>query len=265
MKEIFIGSSTEALEQAKQIALSLSEDGFRPVLWTEYFKPGDITFLGIERIAERVVGAIFLASPDDDSVIREKKVKTSRANVLFEYGYLTAMLTRSRVALCVYDNVSLPSDFSGLTHVPMGSFDKAGKVDDNTKGLIKKWAQALSSIQIRFPCTRQLHGYSGLWQIELDWQKWRKIPLIEPNYSSARGNMVLLIPTDGIGGSGYIHGKHQIQTDTCYAEFLVTDFITYVEVLPNGNIHIRSTTQSRQRIKLEGQPPQRDGFEPDLR
>ena len=78
----------------------LSEAGdVKPLLWTEYFRPGEITFQGIENIASRVAGAVFLATPDDDSVIRERRIKTPRGNVLFEYGYLSAVLTRSRVAL----------------------------------------------------------------------------------------------------------------------------------------------------------------------
>jgi hypothetical protein len=52
MKEIFIGSSKEGLEQATQVAAVLSEAGdVKPLLWTEYFRPGEITFLGIENIA----------------------------------------------------------------------------------------------------------------------------------------------------------------------------------------------------------------------
>lgn len=101
MKEIFVGSSTEGLGQATQVAAALSEAGdVEPLLWTECFKLGDITFLSIENLARRVAGAVFLATPDDDSVIRRQQVRTPRANVLFEYGYLTAMLTRRRVALC---------------------------------------------------------------------------------------------------------------------------------------------------------------------
>ena len=115
MKEIFIGSSKEALAHATQVAEVLANtEGVRPVMWTDVFKVGDITFMGIEEIARRVAGAVFLATPDDDSVIRDQRVRTPRANVLFEYGYLTAMLTRRRVALCKYSSVELPSDFAGL-------------------------------------------------------------------------------------------------------------------------------------------------------
>src|SRR6185503_5810032 len=112
----------EGLEQATQVATALAEiKDVKPLLWTECFKLGNITFLAIEDIARRVAGAVFLATPDDDSVIRERQIKTPRGNVLFEYGYLSAMLTRRRVALCHYTGAELPSDFAGVTYVPMGT------------------------------------------------------------------------------------------------------------------------------------------------
>jgi len=114
VKEIFVGSSKEGLEQATRVAETLSEvNGVKPRQWTDCFKLADITFLTIENLTRRVAGAVFLAPPDDDSVIREQRVRTPRANVLFEYGYLSAMLTRGRVALCRYTTAEPPSEFRG--------------------------------------------------------------------------------------------------------------------------------------------------------
>lgn len=73
MKEVFVGSK-EGLEQATQVVEVLSEvRGVNPLLWTDCFKLGDITFLAIENLARRVAGAVFLATPDDDSVIRDQR------------------------------------------------------------------------------------------------------------------------------------------------------------------------------------------------
>jgi predicted nucleotide-binding protein len=160
LKDIFIGSSKEALEHAGQVATALSEvQGVRPLLWTECFKLGDITFLGIETLARRVAGAVFLATPDDDSIIRDQRVRTPRANVLFEYGYLTATLTRGRVALCRYAGAELPSDFAGVTYVPMGAFEPATPLDHQARARLKSWATELPAIQAGFSPTCQLHGY----------------------------------------------------------------------------------------------------------
>jgi hypothetical protein len=266
LKEIFIGSSKEALDHATQVFAILSEvKDIKPLLWTECFKLGDITFMGIEEIARRVSGAVFLATPDDDSVIREQRIKTPRANVLFEYGYLTAMLTRRRVALCRYSGVELPSDFAGLTYVPMGAFEPTKPLDHQPKVKLASWAAELPAIQTGFSPTCQLHGYSGVWQTETVYQMWRRIQFKEPDYAVLNGKMILHIPANGIGGAGCFYGNFQVQIGNCYAEFEISDRVIDARVLADGSMKIRNAIQSRQRIRLEGDPPQRDGFEPDYR
>jgi hypothetical protein len=266
LKEIFIGSSKEGLAQAMQVAAALSEvKDVRPLLWTEVFKLGDITFMGIESIASRVAGAVFLATPDDDSVIRERRVRTPRANVLFEYGYLTAMLTRRRVALCLYSSVELPSDFAGLTYVPMGTFEPDKPLDHQASMKLKSWATELPAVQVGFSPTCQMHGYSGLWQTEIVYHVWRRIQFKEPDYAALNGKTILQIPSHGESGTGCFFGNFQVQIGNCYAEFEISDRVIDVKVLGDGSMRIRNGLQSRQRIRLEGDPPQRDGFEPDLR
>jgi hypothetical protein len=266
LKEVFIGSSKEGLEQAMQVAAVLSEaTDVKPLLWTECFKLGDITFMGIENIARRVAGAIFLATPDDDSVIREQRVRTPRANVLFEYGYLTAMLTRRRVALCRYTGVELPSDFAGLTYVPMGTFEPTKPLDQQASARLRSWATELPAIQVGFSPTCQMHGYSGLWQTETVYEVYRHIQLKQPDYAVLNGKMILQIPPDGDGGAGSFYGHMQIQVGSCYAEFEISDRVIDAKVFGDGSLKIRNAMQSRQRTRLEGDPPQRDGFEPELR
>ena len=266
MKEIFIGSSKEGLEQATQVAAVLSEaQDVKPLLWTEYFKPGEITFLGIENIASRVAGAVFLATPDDDSVIRERRIKTPRGNVLFEYGYLSATLTRRRVALCHYTGAELPSDFAGVTYVSMGTLEATKPLNSKARSRLKSWATELPAIQAGFSPTCQMHGYSGRWQTEVTYEVYRHIQLKDPDYVVFNGNMLLQISANGDGGAGCSYGNLQVQIGDCYAEFEINDRVIDARVFGDGGMKIRNAVQSRQRIKLEGEPPQRDGFEPDFR
>lgn len=266
MKEIFIGSSKEGLEQAMQVVAALSEiKGVKPLLWTECFKLGDITFLGIENIARRVAGAVFMATPDDDSIIREQRVKTPRANVLFEYGYLAALLTRGRVALCRYAGAELPSDFAGVTYVPMGPFEAGKPLDHQARARLKSWAIELPTMQVGFSPTCQLHGYSGTWQAEISYEIYRHLQIKAPDYVILNGKMVLQVPPDGDGGAGSFYGNLQVQIGDCYAEFEVSDRVIDAKVSADGSMKLRNAAQSRQRIRLEGTPPQRDGFEPDFR
>jgi len=266
VKEIFIGSSTEGLEQATQVVAALSEvEDVKPLLWTECFKLGDITFLGIENLARQVSGAVFLATPDDDSIIREQQVRIPRANVLFEYGYLAAILTRGRVALCRYANAELPSDFAGVTYVPMGPFEPGKPLDHQARARLKSWATELAAVQVGFSPTCLMHGYSGHWQAEIAYEVYRHIQVKDPDYVVLNGKMILQIPSSGDGGAGCLYGNLQIQIGGCYAEFEISERVIDAKVFGDGSMKIRNAVQSRQRIRLEGDPPQRDGFEPDFR
>ena len=146
--QVFVGRSSEAITQAELVAEPLTEAGIVPLLWKDGFAVGDITLMSIEQIAKRVVGAVFLASPDDDSVIRQRKVKVPRANVLFEYGYLSARLTRSRVALCRYDDTELPSDLAGLTVIPMGTFSSDAPLPASARAILRTWARQLPRLPL---------------------------------------------------------------------------------------------------------------------
>jgi hypothetical protein len=266
LKEIFIGSSKEALDQATQVATALAEvPGVKPLLWTDCFKLGDITFLTIETIARRVAGAVFLATPDDDSMIRDQRVRTPRANVLFEYGYLTAMLTRNRVALCRYATAELPSDFAGVTYVPMGTFEPTRSLDDDVRGRLRTWATELPAVQVGLSPTCQMHGYSGTWHVDTVYEVYRRIAIQSPDYVALNGRMELQIPPDGNGGNGVLYGTLQVQIGACYAELEICDRVLDARVLADGSMRLRNTTQARQLIKLDGTPPQRDGFEPEFR
>lgn len=266
MKEIFIGSSSEAIKEAKEIAALLDKvDGVKPILWTEAFSAGDITFLAIEEIASRVSGALFVVSPDDKSFIRGEEVMIPRANVIFEYGYLVAKLTRYRVALCCYSGAELPSDFNGLTYIPMGDFEKSKSLGHDTRFKIESWASELQSLKSGLGATTLVHGYSGIWNSESIFSKWRRGELQEPDYVVYHATVILNIPTDGMDGKGCIYGTLRAQVGECYAEFQRSDQIKRARVNKDGSLSIRGLVQSRQLIRIEGEPPQKDGFEDHLR
>ncbi len=265
MKEIFVGSSQEALQHAELIAAALSEiEGVRAVLWNDVFKTGDITFLAIERLASRVSGAVFLVTPDDESVIRGNSVRTPRANVLFEYGFLTSRLTRHRVALCLYDKAELPSDFAGLTYIPIGPVGER-QLSPKAKHTLKSWARELGSIQPGHAATQLLHGYSGVWQCQADFALWRRIAIKEPSFVTLKGEIILSIPLDGQNGRGSLIGMLEAEVDGCYAQFLRNDRIEEAIVDSDGGLRLRCAIQSRQLVESDGSPPQKDGFEPHLR
>jgi len=87
MNEIFIGSTSEAIRHIEQMAACFVDaGGVKALLWMHAFEVGAKTFLAIEEGAGRAAGAVFLVTPDDDSIVRNRKVKVPRANGLVEYG-----------------------------------------------------------------------------------------------------------------------------------------------------------------------------------
>jgi hypothetical protein len=56
-----------------------------------------------------------------------------------------------------------------------------------------------------------------------------------------------------------------IHIGRCFAEFEECDRVVVVKVFGDGSMKIRGAVKNRQRIRLEGDPPQRDGFEQDYR
>ena len=185
--------------------------------------------------------------------------------MLFEYGYLSATLTRNRVALCHYTGAELPSDFGGVTYISMGTLEPNKPLSNQAKASLKSWAIELPTMQVGFSPTSQVHGYSGRWQVETTYEVYRHIPLKEPDYAVFKGEIILQIPANGDGGVGCAFGNLQVQVGDCFAEFEGSDRVVSAKVFSDGSMKLRNAIQSRQRTKLEGEPPQRDGFEPEFR
>lgn len=266
MKKIFVGSSKGALPQAQDVAALLdSIDGVEALLWTDIFKVGDINFLSIDAVAGNAAGAVFLATPDDDSVLRGKPAKVPRSNVIFEYGYLTARLGLNRVALCKYNNVELPSDFKGITNVPMGEFTGSSRLNHDARAKLRTWATDLPTVQPPLPVVLQVHGYSGVWEGDGNYSLWRGIDIKTPDYGHHEFKMLLHLPIDGRDGSGCLYGTWHVEIGKCYAEFEVNDTITHARVLNDGSVDLSLVHASRQLTKLDGDAPQEDGFEQMLR
>lgn len=55
----------------------------------------------IDSLADEFQGAVLLFTPDVHSVRRRQTADEPVSNAMFEYGYLSARLTRQRVAICL--------------------------------------------------------------------------------------------------------------------------------------------------------------------
>jgi len=265
-KTLFIGSSSEALAHAEQIAALLRTPDTSVELWTGAFRPGLLTFQAIEERSRNLSGAILLASPDDSTEIKSEKVKVPRTNVMIEFGYMCAILGRERVALCRYDDAYLATDLAGFTFIPMGSFaaSNGGVVHGGAIRQLLEWTRGLPTVAEGVDYNRVLHGYTGTWEVRVVFERWRNIDLLGANYVEVNAKMDLFLPRDGLNGHGCVHGNLTIQVQDCTAEFKVTDRISAVTCESNGAIRFHSEMHNRQQVFKHGTEPQKDGFQEEI-
>jgi CRP/FNR family transcriptional regulator, cyclic AMP receptor protein len=115
--KLFVISSVEALDVAREIQTQLERDVFSTV-WTDgVFFAGGYSLEALEKAVSESDFAVAVAQPDDIVETRGTRHATLRDNVLFELGLFMGRLTRYR-AILVHPRVTglkLPSDLLGLT------------------------------------------------------------------------------------------------------------------------------------------------------
>jgi len=253
--KIFVASSSEAIVQAKLIADILSHSHAEVMLWQDYFEPGDLLFQAMEHGAPWFAGAVFLATPDDLSVIREETIRIPRTNVMLELGLFTAIIGRKKIALCKYDNAVLPSDLSGFTYIQMGGYpakDQEDKIDGKALMKLQSWLGRLESLVEKIPCNQIVHGYSGKWSVYLDYDIWGGTTIAPPDAVVLEGEMVVHVPRDGTTGYGSLWVEASIQVDDCHLEFKMMFGITSIGPKPDGSLSIEIRHGARQRTRISG-------------
>ena len=145
-KIVFIGSSTEALPVAEKIASWLESLDVEPMLWNTVFELSDYTYEALDRVANRISGAIFIFSGDDIAIVREEETRRIRDNVLFEYGFFAGSLSRSRVIFVCPDKPKIPSDLFGITYLIVSENNEF-----TVKPQLQKWVDKLPMPSSEFP------------------------------------------------------------------------------------------------------------------
>lgn len=145
VKEIFIGSSSEAVDFMDEIAAKLEGLGEKPLLWNEsgkgIFVPGTNTIDALIEITERVKAAAFIFNADDK--IWNKKsslesVDAVRDNVLFEYGLFVGALGKKNVCFICKGNPKIASDLKGITYI------NSDEGTSQVKLKLKDWLSAIN-------------------------------------------------------------------------------------------------------------------------
>jgi predicted nucleotide-binding protein len=117
--KLFIISSTEGIEVARQIQAALERDVFSTIWDQGVFFGGGYPIEALERAVDESDFAMAIAQAEDIIEPRGSRSPTLRDNVLFELGLFMGKLSRHR-AILVYPrtaDLKLPSDLHGLTMI----------------------------------------------------------------------------------------------------------------------------------------------------
>lgn len=115
----FIGCAKEVEEYALSIQKNLDHWCY-PEIWSQgFFAPSRTNIENLERKLPEYQFAVFLLTPEDVSVVRDRKWKTARDNLIFELGMAIAFLGRIRTfIICPKDSgLKLPTDILSVNYL----------------------------------------------------------------------------------------------------------------------------------------------------
>lgn len=117
-RKLFIGSSSESLETAKQVKAAIDErcsEWLETILWNEtgVFKLEASTLECLVKKSRVCDYGVFIAAADDRVLMRRRVRRATRDNVILELGMFMGSLGLNRAFVAT--SVELPSDMNGVT------------------------------------------------------------------------------------------------------------------------------------------------------
>jgi hypothetical protein len=252
-RKIFVGSSSEALGVAELVGKVIEDAGMEPVLWKTVFPAGDILLESIEKLPSLVDGAVLLATPDLDCHRKEKneRYRAPIENIVFEYGYLSARLSRKRVAICTFNGAKMPSDLQGLTLVPAGRYEKGAPsaLPAEAKTSLERWLAGLAPLAAGISPISQVHGYSGTWNVQNKFSLWHGLELGPNDTVTFDGKALLWIRSDGEEGYGTQIGQMKVTLGQYQATWDIANEVIRAAVDKNGSLSMRVRVSARSVVE----------------
>jgi len=118
---IFIGSSSEAIQEANHILVSLERHPAVPKLWTKgVFQLSNTSIEDLWKACSESDFAVILLTPDDTTFSRGRETPSPRDNAVFELGLFIGALGRKRTIIVTPKDadIKIPSDLLGVTRLP---------------------------------------------------------------------------------------------------------------------------------------------------
>ena len=120
LPSVFIGSSSEGLDVAREVEQQLQQDAVTTIWKDAVFGLGIGALESLMNALDQFDFGVMVLSPDDLTQSRERNYASPRDNIVFELGLFMGRLGRSRTFI-VHEkdaNLKLPSDLAGITVSP---------------------------------------------------------------------------------------------------------------------------------------------------
>lgn len=111
---VFIASSTEALPTARAVKQNFDQEADVDIWNENIFALNRSNLDNLLNRASYYDFGIAVFTPDDEALIRKRKAKVTRDNVIFEFGLFLGRLGPNRTFMIVQDGVELFSDWDGV-------------------------------------------------------------------------------------------------------------------------------------------------------
>ncbi|MGP5069737.1 MULTISPECIES: TIR domain-containing protein [Psychrobacter] len=148
--KLFIISTVEAIEVAKDIQLGLEHSDVEVKIWNDpsHFTPGQYTLETLGIAIKDYDFGLAIMSGDDIVISRGTESTATRDNVIFELGLFMGSLGRSRTLLAIPRNMEtkLASDLQGLTSLNY-KIDSSNVIDTTT--LVTRLSRTIQNLGVR--------------------------------------------------------------------------------------------------------------------
>lgn len=147
---VFVGSSTEGLAIAKALQRGLAHEADIDVWNQATFDLSSVTMDALEERCRTADFAVFVLTPDDLKLKREKQTAAARDNVIFELGLFAGVLGRQRCFM-VYEEerpIDIPSDLAGITPAKFRRY-ASGDLDASLGAVCSRIEKAMDKLKPR--------------------------------------------------------------------------------------------------------------------
>jgi hypothetical protein len=249
---IFIGRSSEALNEAALVENVIEDIGMTAVVWNrDVFVLGKTLLETIESLPFDYHSAVVLVTPDVPCSRKGETFSAPVANVVFEYGYLAARLTRERVAICKFGEVDLPSDLEGMKLLAVKDYkqEKQSTLPKEASEELSSWLKQMPRPAAGISPISQVHGYSGTWNAQNNFSTWHGIRLGQNDKVTFDGKALLTLRNDGQEGLGNQIGQLKIRIGQYEAKWDIANEIIDAKVDEKGVLPMRVKNCIRTLVK----------------